>query len=74
MSSPDKTDLWIAVGLFIFSELVGMSKAKDNSITQVVLRTLTTMFPLEIKQRTTKRLKRDEHGRFVSRRHDQTDC
>lgn len=65
MPDTSKTDLWIAVGLFIFSELVGMSKAKDNSLTQVALRALTTMFPLEIKTKSTRRIKRDPHGRFT---------
>lgn len=66
MSSPDKVELWVATGLFIFSELVGMSKAKDNSLTQVALRALTTMFPLEIRTKSRSRLKRDPHGRFIS--------
>lgn len=65
MPDTSKTDLWIAVGLFIFSELVGMSKAKDNSLTQVALRALTTMFPLEIKTKSTRRIKRDPRGRFT---------
>lgn len=65
MSTSDKTELWVAVGLFIFSELVGMSKAKDNSLTQVALRALTNMFPLEIKTKSTRRLKRDPRGRFT---------
>lgn len=65
MPDTSKTDLWIAVGLFIFSELVGMSKAKDNSLTQVALRALTTMFPLEIKTKSTRRLKRDPRGHFT---------
>ena len=66
MSTSDRTELWVAVGLFIFSELVGMSKAKDNSLTQVALRALTNMFPLEIKTKSTRRLKRDSRGRFTS--------
>ena len=65
MSTSDRTELWVAVGLFIFSELVGMSKAKDNSLTQVALRALTNMFPLEIKTKPTRRLKRDPRGRFT---------
>lgn len=72
MPTPDKTELWAAVTLFIFSELVGMSKAKDNSLTQVVLRTLTTMFPLEVKPKNTRRLKRDSHGRFTSTHRNET--
>jgi hypothetical protein len=65
MTTSDRAELWVAVGLFIFSELVGMSKAKDNSLTQVALRALTNMFSLEIKTKSTRRLKRDPRGRFT---------
>ena len=65
MPTPDRTELWVAVALFIASEVIGMSKAKDNSVLQALLRAARTMFPLELKQNKTKPRKRDEHGRFM---------
>jgi hypothetical protein len=65
MPTPDRTELWVAVALFIASEVIGMSKAKDNSVLQALLHAARTMFPLELKQNKTKPRKRDEHGRFM---------
>ena len=72
MPTPDKTEIWIAVALFIASEIIGMSKAKDNSILQLLLRTARTFSPFEVKLRSkdlpvkkSDRVKRDEHGRFT---------
>ena len=64
MQSPDRVELWAAIALFIASELIGMSKAKDNSVLQALLRAARTMFPLEFKQDKPKTRKRDEQGRF----------
>jgi hypothetical protein len=70
--TPDKTELWVAVALFVASEVIGMSKAKDNSILQLLLRTTRTFFPLEVKLKSSNsptkksnRVKRDENGRFT---------
>ena len=65
MPTPDRTELWVAVALFIASEIIGMSKAKDNSVLQALLHAARTLFPLELKQSKTKPRKRDEHGRFM---------
>ena len=72
MPTPDKTEIWIAVALFVASEIIGMSKAKDNSILQLLLRTARTFSPFEVKLRSknlpakkSDRVKRDEHGRFT---------
>ena len=65
MPTPDRTELWVAVALFIASEVIGMSRAKDNSVLQALLRAARMMFPLELKQQKTKLRKRDEHGRFM---------
>ena len=72
MPTPDKTEIWIAVALFVASEIIGMSKAKDNSILQLLLRTARTFSPFEVKLRSkdlpvkkSERVKRDEHGRFT---------
>jgi hypothetical protein len=35
----------IAIGVAAASEIIGMSKMKDNSILQLVLRMLTILFP-----------------------------
>jgi hypothetical protein len=63
--TPDKTELWVAVALFVASEVIGMSKAKDNSILQLLLRTTRTFFPLEVKLKKSGKVKRDENGRFI---------
>jgi hypothetical protein len=63
--TPDKTELWVAVALFVASEVIGMSKAKDNSVLQLLLRTTRTFFPLEVKLKKSGKVKRDEHGRFI---------
>jgi hypothetical protein len=65
MPTPDRTELWVAVALFIASEIIGMSKAKDNSVLQALLHAARKLFPLELKQSKTKPRKRDEHGRFM---------
>ena len=65
MLTPDKTELWVAVALFVASEILGMSKAKDNSILQLILRTTRTFFPLEVNLKKSNKVKRDEHGRFI---------
>lgn len=72
MPTPDKTELWVAVALFAASEIIGMSKAKDNSILQMLLRTARTFFPFEVKLRPgnsptkkSDRVRRDENGRFT---------
>jgi hypothetical protein len=63
--TPDRTELWVAVALFVASEVIGMSKAKDNSILQLLLRTTRTFFPLEVKLKKSGKVKRDENGRFI---------
>ena len=65
MPTPDRTELWVAVALFVASEVIGMSKAKDNSILQLLLRTTRTFFPLEVKLKKSGKVKRDENGRFI---------
>ena len=65
MPTPDRTELWVAVALFIASEVIGMSKARDNSVLQVLLHAARKLFPLELEQSKTKPRKRDEHGRFM---------
>jgi len=35
----------IAIGVAAASEIIGMSKMKDNSVLQLVLRVLTILFP-----------------------------
>jgi len=51
MPTPDKTEIWVAVALFVASEVIGMSKAKDNSILQLLLRTARTFSPFEFPHR-----------------------
>lgn len=67
----DNLELWIGYGLFIFSEAVGMSKAKENSVLQLLLHMASELFPYEVqrRERATRenrpRRKRDERGRFT---------
>jgi hypothetical protein len=63
--TPDKIEIWVAVALFVASEIIGMSKAKDNSVLQLLLRTTRTFFPLEVNLKKSNKVKRDEHGRFI---------
>lgn len=66
----------IALGLFAASELLALSKFKDNSVLQLVLHMLGELFPYELtpRQRPTKqtrpRIKRDSHGRYLPREED----
>jgi hypothetical protein len=41
----------IGFGLFVASELVGMSKYRQNSVVQMILSIAATVFPYEIKPR-----------------------
>ena len=45
MTLDPTTTAAIAIGVAAASEIIGMSKMKDNSILQLVLRMLTILFP-----------------------------
>lgn len=47
----DRTDVYIGFGLFVLSELIGMSKLKDNSLLQVVLHMASELFPYTLERR-----------------------
>jgi hypothetical protein len=67
-------ELLIGLGLFVLSELIGLSKLRDNSVLQLLLHMASELFPYEIHRRepATKqnrpRTKRDASGRFTSGR------
>ena len=67
----ENAEVWIGFGLFILSEVIGMSKAKDNSVLQLVLHMASELFPYEFhrRERATRenrpRRRRDERGRFT---------
>jgi hypothetical protein len=67
---PENLDVWIGFGLFVLSELIGMSKAKDNSLLQLVLHMASELFPYEVRRREAPtrsnrpRRARDSRGRF----------
>jgi hypothetical protein len=44
-------ELLIGFGLFVASELLAMSKAKDNSVLQLVLHMARELFPYELKRK-----------------------
>lgn len=49
MSVPasDNLDVYIGFGLFILSEIIGMSRVKDNSVLQLLLHLARELFPYE---------------------------
>jgi len=61
----------IGFGLFVLSELIGISKAKDNSVLQLLLHMAQELFPYELKRRESPsrqnrpRRRRDANGRFT---------
>ncbi len=64
-------EVLIGFGLFILSELIGMSKAKDNSVLQLVLHMARELFPYELQRReppsrqNRPRRRRGPDGRFT---------
>lgn len=66
--TPDNTEAWIGLGLFVASELIGMSKARDNSVLQLVLHMAQELFPYEVKRRPATRANRPPLRRLVIRR------
>ena len=70
--SPDHTEAWIGFGLFVASELLALSKAKDNSLLQLVLHMARELFPYELQRRepatrsNRPRARRAANGRFTS--------
>jgi len=45
MSIDTTTAMAVSIGVAAASEIIGMSKMKDNSVLQLVLRVLTILFP-----------------------------
>lgn len=63
----------IGFGLFAASELIGMSRLKDNSVLQLLLHMAQELFPYEIQRRdkpskSNRPRQRDNRGRFVGDR------
>ena len=50
-ATPQNIEVFIGFGLFFLSELIGMSKYKDNSVLQLVLHAASRAFPYELKRR-----------------------
>lgn len=73
-SPPENADALIGFALFVLSELIGMSKARDNSILQLVLHMASELFPYEVRRRepatrgNRPRVRRSSNGQFVSGR------
>ena len=69
--STENAEVWIGFSLFVLSEAIGMSKAKDNSILQLVLHMASELFPYEVKRRepasrsNRPRVRRSSNGRFT---------
>lgn len=67
------TEALIGLGLFVLSELIGMSKLRDNSVLGLLLHMASELFPYEIKRRepatrqNRPQFKRDSGGRFTKR-------
>lgn len=47
---PENTELLIGLGLFALSEAIGLSRAKENTVLQVVLKLAMRAFPYEIRR------------------------
>lgn len=47
----ENTEVLVGLGLFVASELIGLSKLKSNSILQLVLEIGLRAFPYELKRR-----------------------
>jgi|GEM_PF-4153506 len=64
-------EVLIGFGLFVLSELIGMSKVKDNSVLQLTLHMARELFPYELQRRepptrqNRPRRRRDANGRFT---------
>jgi hypothetical protein len=67
----DNAEVLIAFGLFVLSELIGMSKAKENSVLQMLLHMGRELFPYEIQRRepatrqNRPQRRRDANGRYT---------
>lgn len=65
------SELLIGLGLFVLSELIGISKLRDNSVLQLTLHMARELFPYELHRRepptrqNRPRRKRDASGRFT---------
>jgi hypothetical protein len=75
-SPPENLEVFIGFGLFILSELIGMSKARDNSVLQLILHMGQELFPYELHRRepasrtNRPRRRRASNGQFTSGRND----
>lgn len=49
--TPDNTEVYIGFGLFVLSEIIGMSKLRDNSLLQVILHMAAELFPYTLERR-----------------------
>jgi hypothetical protein len=63
----------IGFALFAISELIGMSKLKDNSLLQLLLHMAGELFPYELQRREpatrhNRPRRRDSRGRFTGAR------
>lgn len=70
-AAAENQEVLIGFGLFVLSELIGMSKAKDNSVLQLTLHMARELFPYELQRRepptrqNRPRRRRDANGRFT---------
>jgi hypothetical protein len=70
----DHTEAWIGFALFVASELLAMSKARDNSVLQLLLHMGRELFPYEVKRKQTPnrsnrpRQQRAANGQFTRSR------
>lgn len=46
-----ETDVLIGLALFVASELIGMSKLKENSVLQMLMHMARELFPYEVRKR-----------------------
>ena len=49
--TPENNEVYIGFGLFVLSELLGMSKLRSNSLLQLVLHMARELFPYTLEPR-----------------------
>jgi len=47
----DNTEVYIGFGLFVLSEIIGMSKLRDNSVLQLLLHMGSELFPYKLERK-----------------------
>lgn len=72
LPQPENMEAWIGLALFVASEALALSKAKDNSVIQLALHMASELFPYELHRREPPKptnrpaRRRSSSGKFLS--------